>query len=322
MFDDLDAYTGPAAGIATSMLWTATSLFFTAAGRRLGPTAVNTLRIGLAILLLGITHRLLQGAWLPDIVATRQVWLLAGSGIIGLAIGDQALFTAFVHIGPRISMLIMTTAPLFAAFFGWVALGETLGGFAWVGIVLVIGGVAWVVAERPRRPFDTGPSRRGVGILLAFVAAACQAAGLLLSKQGMGHGWLPREAHLAPQAATLMRMLFAGVGVVPIFTWYLYRQRGRITLLKRAAGSGSRRAGCLFAAGGAIAGPYLGVWMSLVATDQAPLGVAQTLCSLPPIFLLPFAATIHKEHISLRAILGAFVAVGGAGLLFFQAGQS
>jgi drug/metabolite transporter (DMT)-like permease len=57
--------------------------------------------------------------------------------------------------------------------------------------------------------------------------------------------------------------------------------------------------------------------MSLVASDRAPVGVAQTLCSLTPIFLAPVAAWVYRERISLRAVLGAFVAVGGASLLFF-----
>jgi drug/metabolite transporter (DMT)-like permease len=299
------------------MLWTATSLLFTAAGKRIGPTLVNAARIALAIVLLGLTHRALAGTWFPDVVA-RQVLLLALSGIIGLAIGDQALFTAFVDIGPRLSMLIMTTAPLFAAFFGWIALDETLHGPAWLGIALVIAGVAWVIFERPRRTPRTIASHRVRGVLLALVAAACQAAGLLLSKQGMGHGWLPPDQRLPPQAATFVRVLFAGLGVLPIFALHTYRQRVRRPIHGPPLRVGSPRVGLLFAAAGAVVGPFLGVWMSLVASDRAPLGIAQTLCSLPPIFLLPFVALIHKEHISARAVLGAFIAVGGVGWLFFQ----
>ena len=313
----LDAYIGPMAGVATSMLWTATSLFFTAAGKRIGPTVVNAGRILLAIVLHGVTFRLLAGTWIPDVVA-GQVLFLALSGIIGLSIGDQALFTAFVDIGPRLAMLIMTTAPLFATLFGWVVLDETLGAIAALGIVLTVGGVAWVVLERPKGKVSGLAPHRMRGIIFAFVAAACQAGGLLLSKQGMGHGWLPEDQHLAPQAATLIRMLFAGVGVIPIVVLHARRERTR-----RAAGVlpqpvGSRRAGFLFASCGAVVGPYLGVWMSLVASDRAPLGIAQTLCSLPPIFLLPFAALIHKEHISLRAVIGAVIAVAGSALLFIQ----
>ncbi len=317
---DLTAYIGPAAGVATSLLWTTTSLFFTAAGRRIGPTTVNGTRIALAIVLLGLTHRLLSGVWLPDAPA-RAVLLLAASGVVGLTIGDQALFTSFLHVGPRVAMLLMTTAPLFAALFGYIALGEVLAGGAWVGMAMVIGGVAWVVLERPpARQAAAGdfPARRGLGLTLATLAAACQAGGLLLSKQGMGHGWLPADQRLDPQTATLIRMVFAGAGIAPVLVFHGLRQRRRAARGVHPHRSGSRRAGFLFAAAGAVVGPFLGVWMSLVASDRAPLGIAQTLCSLPPIFILPFAATIHKEHIGLRAIGGAVIAVAGAALLFFQ----
>lgn len=311
------AYIGHAAGLTTSLLWTMTSLFFTAAGKRIGPTAVNASRIAFAIVLLALTHRFLNGVWIPEALP-RQFFLLALSGIIGLALGDQALFTAFVDIGPRRAMLIMTTAPLFAALFGWVTLGETLHGWAWFAIVLVIGGVAWVISERPRHAYQEPGRHVGRGVLLAFVAAACQAGGLLFSKQGMGHGWASAEEFIRPQTATLIRMVFAGVGVLPILCLHAYRRRRRGSLVGAPARARSRRAGFAFAAAGAVVGPFLGVWMSLVASDRAPLGIAQTLCSLPPVFLLPFAALLHKEHISLRAILGAFIAVGGVALLFVR----
>ena len=215
MLEALTVYIGPAAGVATSVCWTGTSLFFTAAGRRLGPTLVNAFRIAFAIVLLGLTHRFIAGTWLPPAVG-GQVLFLALSGVVGLTIGDQALFTAFVDIGPRLGMLIMATAPLWAVLFGWAALGETLPAIAWLGIVLTIGGVAWVVWERPTTRVDQVSAHRVRGIILAFVAAACQAGGLLLSKQGMGHGWLPDDEHMPPQAATFVRMIFAGAGMIPV----------------------------------------------------------------------------------------------------------
>ena len=113
---------GPAAGLLTSVLWTLTSILFAAAGRRLGSTVVNATRIALAIVILGLIHRFIisdDGAWIPQ-MRGGQVLLLALSGVIGLSLGDQALFTAFVDIGPRLSNLLMTTSPLFATVFAWV----------------------------------------------------------------------------------------------------------------------------------------------------------------------------------------------------------
>lgn len=311
----LAPYIGPAAGVATSFLWSFTALFFTAAGKRLGAATVNAVRIGMAIVLLGLTHRVLFGVWVPA-AQGGQVLYLALSGLIGLSIGDLALFTAFVRIGPRLSMLIMTTAPIFAALFGWVALGETLPPWAWIGMALTIGGVCWVVLERPAQPTPELAGRRAGGLLLALIASACQAGGLLLSKQGIGHGWLPPEQHLNPQAATLLRMFFAGVFVLPTVAWLVARHRLAHPLRHEAVDPRRRRAGYLFAFCGAMVGPFLGVWMSLVASNHASLAVAQTTMSLPPVFILPWVVLIHKERLSRRAVLGALIAVGGVALLF------
>ncbi len=313
----LDTYIGPAAGLTTSVLWTGTSLLFTAAARRLGTTVLNLYRIGLAVVLLGVTHRLLTGQWIPELVG-GQVAFLALSGVIGLSIGDQALFTSFVYLGPRLAMLIMATSPIFAAFFGWVVLGERLHGVAWLGVGLTVGGIAWVVSQRSDENVVVHGAHRTQGLILALIGAACQAGGLLLSKQGIGHGWLPPEQHLDAQAATLVRMFFAWLGMLPIAGLHYLRRSRRLARGIGPIRTGSRRAGFALASGGAVVGPFLGVWMSLVAADHTAIGVAQTLCSLTPVLILPFAVLIHKERIGPRAVVGAVLAVTGSALLFFK----
>jgi drug/metabolite transporter (DMT)-like permease len=322
-----EPYIGHAAAIAGALFWTATSLLFTAAGRRIGSLAVNTIRLPIAVVLLGLTYRTLSGQWIPD-VPTEQVLLLALSGVVGLAIGDQCFFTAFVDIGPRLTTLLMTTSPLFAALFGYLALGETLETPAWLGMLLTITGVAWVLLEKPRQhPDDPAGGERVApaafisrghphfyrGVILAVTGAACQAGGLMLSKKGMGHG-LAEGVAISPEAATLVRLVFATAIAIPVFLLF----QGRLT--KRNAGKriGTRRAGYIFTSLGAIVGPYLGVWMSLIACDRAPLGIAQTLLSLTPIFVLPFAKILHHERIGLRAVAGTMLAVVGCALLFQQ----
>lgn len=311
----LEPYIGPAAGVSASLLWSFTMLFFTAASRRLGATLVNGVRIFLALVWLGITHRLLAGTWLPA-ASVRQVVLLGISGCLGLTIGDWALFSAFVRIGPRVTSLIFTTSPIFAALVGWLALDEHLDPLAWLGMLVTIGGVAWVVAERPTKGPTLLRSERVWGLVLAIAAAACQAIGYLLSKQGIGHGWLPRAQHMSPQTASLIRMFFAALSVIPMLIWLAARARPSKPDPASATGRHGPGLGYFYTLCGSVAGPFLGMWMSLVASDRVKLGVAQTLISLTPVFILPLVAVIYKERISVRAVVGACIAVAGTALLF------
>lgn len=349
----LNPYLGQIAGVATSILWTITSLFFTAAGRRVGATVVNATRILFACVLLAITHRLLQGFWLPDVPAA-QVGYLALSGLLGLTIGDQAIIIAYVEIGPRLTLLVSTTSPLWAALLARLVLGEHLPSAAWLGMAITIAGILVVVGERSG---PAGIPRHTLmrGLALALLAAFCQSGGYLLSKMGMGYAEGGR--HVEPQTATLLRMVFAGITVVPLLGTQLWLRRNRplrsraigqsssqaanaeglppstmpgsaVPNLRPAQGAPNRtpesgtlttarwRSGILLSMGGAVTGPFLGVWLSLVACDRAPLGVAQTLLTLSPVFILPATAILHRERISARAVIGALLAVGGAAVLF------
>jgi len=313
--DQWNHIVGPLAGLATSFLWVLTSLFFTAAGQRVGSTWVNAVRLALAVLLHATTFWLLTGLGWPN-AGSEQVLYLALSGIVGLAICDQALFTAFVDIGPRRALLIMTTSPLFALALGIGFLGERLRAIDLIGVGITLAGVAWVTAERPHtRTDDAKHPHERRGLLLALLAAACQAIGFLFSKKGIGVGWLPDTQHLAPQAATYIRMVFGAIGMAPILMAYLARGEARHAAA-RARRSGRRSTGVLLACCGAVVGPYLGVWMSLVAIERTPsLGVAQTMCSLSPVLILPFVIVLHGDRVTIRATVGAAIAVAGAALL-------
>lgn len=114
-------------------------------------------------------------------------------------------------------------------------------------------------------------------------------------------------------------MAFAGVGVLPILLAWRLQARRLAAAGRRPWRMGTRRAGFVFVLLGTVFGPVLGVWMSLVAADATSVGIAQTLMSLTPILILPYAAVVEREHISARAIIGAVIAVAGVGVLLSQA---
>jgi drug/metabolite transporter (DMT)-like permease len=299
-------YTGELAALITAVLWAITSMFFTSASRRIGSYWLNKLRISLGIVLLGFTLFVTTGDIFPSNASNAVLIYLGISGIIGLAIGDSLLFRAFVIIGARLSLVIFTTAPIIAAVFAWFILGETLGFYAIIGITITVAGVAWVSAERSYENDQTTYADKGskrIGILLALGGAAGQAIGLVLAKAGMSEG-------MAPLPATFVRMLAAGAAI-----WIFSLITGDI----RKTGVKYKDIKALFLAlGGSICGPYLGVWMSLVAVKYTETGVASAIIATVPIMIIPLVVIFYKEKVSLRAILGAIITTAGVIILFLE----
>src|SRR5688572_2212115 len=128
-------HVGEVAALGTATCWVFTSLSFAAAGRRIGPTAVNLIRILVAWTFLLFIHRAVMETWIPPADAT-SVMVLAISGVLGFAVCDQFAFCAFVDVGARMTTLLMTITPPTAAVLAWLFLGEPLSGIAITGIAI------------------------------------------------------------------------------------------------------------------------------------------------------------------------------------------
>jgi len=297
----LNRLEGGLAAVGAAALFGLSSTFFTLAGRRVGPSTVNRARLLLAAVVAIGLHAVTRGEPLPS-TATASAWLWLGlSGVIGLALGDQSLFQAFVRIGPALAMLIFSTTPVFTSFLGYVILGERLTVTEWVGIAVTLVGIAWVVSEPKRRDFHGASGSYRAGLLYAAGGALGQSLGLLTAKLGLAEG-------VAPQSANLMRLLAAAAAI-----WVMALLTGSARNTHSALREDPRAS--VFTTLGTAAGPIFGVWLSLVAIDHARLGIASTLMALTPIFLLPIARLVFSEPISYRAVFGTIVAVSGATIL-------
>jgi len=301
----MTSYLGELAALTTAFCWSFTSIFFTLAGRQAGSVVVNRVRLVLAVIFLMLTHQLWLGAALPLNAEPYRWFWLGLSGVVGLVLGDAFLFQAYVWIGPRLSMLMMSLVPVISTALAWTFLTETLGLSQLIGITLTVGGIAWVVLERTghRKKQNHTPDNPNYlrGILFGLGAATGQASGLILAKQGLG-GDFPALS------GNLIRMLTATAVM-----W-------SITLVSGQAGATLRRIThrnqtLLLVTGGAITGPFLGVWLSLVAIQLTEVGIASTLMALTPVLLLPVGYFFFKEQISWRAVLGTIVAIAGVATL-------
>ncbi len=291
---------GELAALGTSLCWSATSVLFTFAGRRVGSMVVNRTRLAFAVLLLGTTHLVLYGSFLPPEASAERWWWLGLSGVMGLVLGDAFLFQAFVLIGPRLSMLMMSLVPVISSLMAWFFLRERLSALEMLGIALAVAGVGWVALERRGERAAGGKRNHRLGLLAGFAAALGQAGGLIAAKRGL-------VGDFPTLSAVLMRMLVALVVI-----WAMAALQGQAG---RSIGALRDRRALLQIFAASVTGPFLGVWLSLIAIDQVRVGIAATLMGLPPVILLPVDRWLFGWPVTGRAILGTVVAIGGVALL-------
>lgn len=297
--------------LLAAFIFSWTSVFFTTAGRRLGVTIVNLFRLPGAALCLTLTHRVLTGTWWPTDVALLDQFWIGLSGVVGLAIGDSALFRAFTTIGPRRSMTMMALAPVFTVIVAWSVLGERLALWSLVGIVLIIGGV--ITANSARTGTGTfGNLSKPVfrlGILLALIGSLGQGLGSVLAKMGM-MGTTTGGAGLDPLGATLIRVFWATVCY-----WIVVLPRQNLADIRTRL-QDRRGVGALLVA--ILMGPYISVWISLVAIRNTDAGIAQVLLGMVPIFVVVPAWLVYRDRPSVLSLMGIVAAVLGGGLLFMR----
>lgn len=293
-------YLGEIAALGTAVCWSFNSYWFSIAGKRVGSYTVTHIRLWMAIGIVLILHTLMYGTPFPfDAGTMRFVWL-GLSGVIGYVIGDLVLFEALVLIGARLTMLLMTAAPIFGAILAWIFLGETLTPIQISAIVITISGIAWVVGEKHGKERHT---KTALGVICALSGALGQAVGLLFSKFGMSDGF-------SPISGNMIRLVFGAVamGILTVLTKRIHKEWKNM--------HDKHAMKLLFL--GTVMGPVIGVILSLVAITKTSVGIASTLMSLSPIILIPLSHFLLHEKITVRATVGTVVALCGVALLFTQ----
>lgn len=297
---------GEIAGVLTAVFWTVTSLAFESAGKKVGSLSVNLIRLVMAFFFIGIYSWFARGFFFPSDATLFQWKWLAVSGLVGFVIGDLLLFQAFVEVGARISMLMMALAPPFAALIGWLILDEVMAPMNLLGMAITLTGIIIVILKRERTE-ENGTVVRRIksnyslqGILLALGGAMGQAAGLVLSKKGMGD----YDAFSASQ----IRVLTGIVGFTILF-FFMKRWPKVLEALKHVSAMKRITLGAFF-------GPFLGVSFSLIAVQHTQAGIAATLMAISPVLIIAPSILIFKEKVNWKEILGAVITVGGVALFF------
>jgi drug/metabolite transporter (DMT)-like permease len=289
-----------ALALLAAACWAVAALFSAPASQRLGAFTFSRWRMLFASLILW-SIALATGGWRT--LDASAFGLLAVSGVIGIFIGDTALFACMNRLGPRRSGVLFATHALFSAILAWVFLGETLWGWALVGSGLLVGGVmlaiVWGRRGDEQHGWEQTQGRLAVGVTLGLVAALCQSVATLMLKPLMTTG-------IDAVAGSAMRMSMALLahGLLLATGW-----AGARALAPMRA----KDAALIF--GSAAVAMALGMTLILQAMKHGQAGLVAVLSSVTPILILPVLWMVYRRRPAAGAWLGAALAVAGTALI-------
>ncbi len=304
----LTSHLGELFALLTAVFWTATSLSFQQATRRAGSLSVNVLRLIIAFFIYGFISYFSRGIFLPfDASGHQWIWMSI-SGLVGFVFGDYFLFKSYELISARISMLIMSLSAPIAAFIGWFILGETMNLISILAMFITIFGIMMVITEKKKLDdLKAGIKSKKIqfsfspkGMLFAFFGSVGQALGLVLSKYGM------KDYNVF--GATQIRIIAGAIGFLILITMIK-----RWPKVKEAVTDSISMKFILI---GSIFGPFLGVYASLLAVKYTTVGIASTIMAIIPVLIIPPAILLYKEKVTVKEVVGAFIALGGIVLFF------
>ncbi|MBX3611058.1 MAG: DMT family transporter [Hydrogenophaga sp.] len=289
-----------ALALIAATCWAVAALFSAPAAQRLGAVAFSRWRMLFASLLLWALA-IWGGGWRS--LDASAFGLLAVSGVIGIFVGDTALFACMNRLGPRRSGVLFATHALFSLLLAWLFLSESLWGWALVGAGMLVSGVMLAILRGRRNDEDHAweqtRGRLAVGVSLGLLAALCQSVATLMLKPLMASG-------IDAVAGSAMRMstAFGAHALLWLTGWS--QARARLAMRWREAGQ-------VF--GSAAIAMALGMTLILQAMKLGQAGVVAILSSVTPIVVLPLLWLVYRRRPAWGAWVGATLAVVGTALI-------
>ncbi|MFQ2384175.1 DMT family transporter [Aeromonas dhakensis] len=292
--------------LAAASLWAVAALISVKPARHLGPFAYSRWRMCLVSLMLG-SMSILTGGW--HTLSGSALPLLAISGLIGIFIGDTALYACMNRLGPRRSGLLFSCHALFSALLGLWLFNEQLTGSRLAGAMLVFVGVMLAILFGRRSSGSEWEKIRGslaAGVALGLTAALCQSLGAIIAKPVMMGG------DVDAVSASGVRMGSA------LLAHCALRMTG--LPLSKPLHPINRRIFGMIALNGFLA-MTLGMTLILVALKQGDVGMVAILSSTTPVILLPLLWWHSGERPSAAAWAGTLLATLGTVLVLGASGH-
>ena len=296
------------AAFLTTILYSISVVCGHRSAKLLGGSEANFWRLVCATVLLGIwsfTFGIgLSGAAFP---------LFLISGVLGIGVGDVALFQALPRLGSRLTMLLLQclSAPL-GAVIEWFWLGNGLS-LAQIGCgVAIVLGVALALA--PGEHLRITRRELWVGSLFAVLGAVGNASGAVLSRKAYSVAEAAGERIDGANAA--FQRIIGGLVIGGICLLLVKWHQAGWRLVSPALASveqsrNKRRRAWPWVMANSLAGQTLGVSCMQWALKTTPTGIVLAITATTPIVVIPFAMVFEGERPNRRSVIGGAIAVSG-----------
>ena len=291
-------YIGEILSLLAALFWAIGVIFFKLAGERMPPLALNLYKNCVALVLLPITMLIASEAFFPDV--PLEWWLLmAGSGVIGIAVADTMFFFSLEKLGAGLTAVVDTTyTPLMLAM-SFFFLSEDMAPKSLVGAVLIMGALLVGSAAKP----DKGKTRRDivVGTVVGILGIFLMAISIVMIK-----GILSDVPILW---ATTVRIAAATVVLIPIMIFHPKRQALFKSVVSLKAWTRAFPA--------AVFGTYLAMIVWLGGMKYIDVHRSALLNQMSAIFIFIFAVIFLKEPLTRRRLMAISLAAAGAFLVAY-----
>lgn len=289
------------AAILTTILWSISVVCAHRSAKMIGGSEANFWRLSVAFLfLIGWAYAFGQGT------EGDSFPLFLWSGIIGIGVGDVALFQALPRLGSRVTvLLIQCLSTPFAALIEWLWLGTKLTGVQMLFGAVILGGVSFALA--PSEHLKITRRQMIIGTSFGVLGALGNAFGAVFTRKGYA---IAQAAHQNIDGGTAAFQRILG-GLFVAGVWLLIIKQRAQPVARFSSLREKFRLAFPWVLANGFAGQTLGTTCYQLALKSAPTGIVLPIIATTPLVVIPFAYFMENEKITARAIIGGVIAVIG-----------
>ena len=263
-------------------------------GEKLEPIGMTTYKTILSFIILAVII-FLTGETFD--IGFSNIFKIALSGILGIAIGDSLFFASLNRLSPLVLSIILFVGPdLFSGIFGFVFLNEMPSLYQWIGIFCILTGLfLFMLQSKNNDNDDTTRKTTFIGLIFAILSLVCTAIAMVIIK--------PVLINVPVITATMYRMFFSAIVLLifGVFSKKVFKWKNILSDKKYN----------LKLSGTLALATIGGFWLSLVAIKYCKLIIASTVMSLEPLFILIFMILFYKYIPNKKEIFGIFIIITG-----------